>query len=181
MFCGVLWKGSRTCIKDHIKTFKISLWTWKSLGVSFPAYHGVRGRVHPGQVASLSQGSNREREKTFTLTANLESIINRTCMSLDSGKKPEYPERTCKFHTEGTHPVDSNAGPSYWEMLHTAPPWHLKWKPGWIQAHIWKLLQVNKVCHHRCKLKQYNPSKNAYRNMLCLQLWSGKCWHERRV
>ena len=45
---------------------------------------------------------------TFTITrAILESPINLTCMFLDGGRKPEYPERThtykgrtCKLHTE---------------------------------------------------------------------------------
>ena len=44
---------------------------------------------------------------TFTPKDNLESPINLTCMFLDSGRKPEYPERThaytgrtCKLHTE---------------------------------------------------------------------------------
>lgn len=49
---------------------------------------------------------------SFTPTANLESPINPTpCMSLDGGRRPEYPEeylertnadkgRTCKPHTE---------------------------------------------------------------------------------
>ena len=44
---------------------------------------------------------------TFTPTGNLESPINLMSMSLDGGRKPEYPERThadtgrtCKLHTE---------------------------------------------------------------------------------
>jgi len=44
---------------------------------------------------------------TLAPTVNLESPNNLTCMFLDSGRKPEYPERThtytggtCKLHTE---------------------------------------------------------------------------------
>ena len=51
---------------------------------------------------------------TLTLTPKdnfLETPINLTCMFLDSGRKPEYPERThaytgrtCKLHTERPQP-----------------------------------------------------------------------------
>jgi len=65
------------------------------------------GRVHPGQVASLSQGTYRNIPPfTYTPTGNLKSSINRSCMSLDCGRKLKNPEgthpatgRTCKLHT----------------------------------------------------------------------------------
>jgi len=55
-------------------------------------------------------GPHRDKQPntlTFTPKDNLELSINLTCMFLDGGKKPEYPERThpytgrtCKLHTE---------------------------------------------------------------------------------
>ena len=63
----------------------------------------VIGRVHPGQVASPSQGhtetnetNNRARSHSFLRTI-LESLISLTCMFLDGGRKPEYPERLIKL------------------------------------------------------------------------------------
>ncbi|MEQ2282823.1 hypothetical protein AMECASPLE_004769 [Ameca splendens] len=75
----------------------------------------VRGRVHPGQVASPSQGNTQTTMHTFIHTpkGNLERPIDLTCMSLDCGRKPEYPVRihscmgrTCKLHAE--RPTDGN-------------------------------------------------------------------------
>ena len=54
-------------------------------------------RVDPGQVASPSQGhteTNKPCTLTVTARVNLKSPINLTCMFLDGGRKPEYPERT---------------------------------------------------------------------------------------
>ncbi|MEQ2248986.1 hypothetical protein ILYODFUR_024742 [Ilyodon furcidens] len=69
-------------------------------------------RGHPGQVTSPLQG-NTETHRTTTHTlihtpkGNLERPINLTGMSLDYGRKPEYPVRThactgrtCKLHAE---------------------------------------------------------------------------------
>jgi len=79
---------------------------------AYPSCHWARGGVHPGQLASPSQGhieTNETQPCTLTLTPkdNLESPINLTCMFLDGGRKLEYPERThaytgrtCKLHTE---------------------------------------------------------------------------------
>jgi len=59
-------------------------------------------------------GPHRDKQPhTLTLTPkdNLESPVNLTCMFLDGGRKPEYPERThaytgrtCKLHTERPQP-----------------------------------------------------------------------------
>ncbi|MEQ2272201.1 hypothetical protein XENORESO_016476 [Xenotaenia resolanae] len=66
-------------------------------------------RGHPGQVASPSQGNTQTTKHTFIHTpkGNLERPINLTGMSLDCGRKPEYPVRThactgrtCKLHAE---------------------------------------------------------------------------------
>ena len=57
-----------------------------------PAVIRVRGRVHPGQVTSPSQGHKRNKQpSTLTLTprVNLASPVNLTCMFLGDGKKPE--------------------------------------------------------------------------------------------
>ena len=90
---------------------------------AYPSGRRARGGVHPGQVASPSQG-HTETNETNTLTLaprdNLESPINITCMFLDGGRKPEYPVRThtytgrtCKLHTErpraGVEPGDDGA------------------------------------------------------------------------
>ncbi|MED6267063.1 hypothetical protein CHARACLAT_008356 [Characodon lateralis] len=69
----------------------------------------ARGGVHPGQVASPSQGSTQTTMHTliYTPKGNLERPINLTGMSLDCGRKPVYPVRThtcmgitCKIHAE---------------------------------------------------------------------------------
>ncbi|KAK3570934.1 hypothetical protein QTP86_030714 [Hemibagrus guttatus] len=61
---------------------------------------GHQGRIHPGRSANPSQG-------TYTLsTDNLEMPINLQCMSLDGGRKPEYPEETPEAwgeHANSTH------------------------------------------------------------------------------
>ncbi|MED6240509.1 hypothetical protein ATANTOWER_022263 [Ataeniobius toweri] len=65
-------------------------------------------RGHPGQVASPWQGTQTTMHTLIhTPKGNLESPINLTGMSLDCGRKPEYPvrthactRRTCKLHAE---------------------------------------------------------------------------------
>ncbi|MEQ2252949.1 hypothetical protein ILYODFUR_027019 [Ilyodon furcidens] len=69
----------------------------------------TRGRVHPGQVTGPSQGNTQTTKPTLIHTpkGNLVRSINLTGMSLDCGRKPEYPVRThtctgrtCKLHAE---------------------------------------------------------------------------------
>ncbi|MEQ2246406.1 hypothetical protein ILYODFUR_038202 [Ilyodon furcidens] len=66
-------------------------------------------RVHPGQVAGPSQGNTQTTTHTLTNSpkGNLEVPINLTGMSLDCGRKLEYPVRThactgktCILHAE---------------------------------------------------------------------------------
>ncbi len=45
-------------------------------------------------ITGLTLTDRQQFTLTFTPMANLESPINPTCMSLDCGKKPEYPEKT---------------------------------------------------------------------------------------
>ncbi|MEQ2296468.1 hypothetical protein AMECASPLE_025176 [Ameca splendens] len=61
----------------------------------------ARGGVHPGQVAIPSQGNTQTTMHTLIHTpkGNLERPINLTGMSLDCGRKPEYP---C-MHARGEH------------------------------------------------------------------------------
>ncbi|MEQ2256453.1 hypothetical protein ILYODFUR_024329 [Ilyodon furcidens] len=65
---------------------------------------GVRGGLHPRQVASPSQG-NTEDKQPCTHKGNLEGPINLTVMFWDSGRKPEYhvcTGRICKLYAERT-------------------------------------------------------------------------------
>ena len=80
--------------------------------LAYSSHQWARGGVHPGQVASPSQGhtetneTNNHTQLTLTPKDNLETPINLTCMLLDGGRKSEYSERTqaytgrtCKLHT----------------------------------------------------------------------------------
>ena len=69
---------------------------------------------------------------TFTPTDNLDSPINLTCMCLDGGRKPEYPERshtytgrTCRLHTERTsrelNPLCCEASPDTMQPIKIRP------------------------------------------------------------
>ena len=73
----------------------------------------ARGGVQPGQIDRVSQHTetNNHSLSHSHLQKNLESSINLTpiCMSLDCGRKPEYPEtthtdtwRTCKLTRKST-------------------------------------------------------------------------------
>ncbi|MEQ2230922.1 hypothetical protein ILYODFUR_034164 [Ilyodon furcidens] len=55
-----------------------------------------RRMVHPGQVASPLQGNTEKTKHTLIHTpkGNLARAINLTGMSLNCGRKWEYPERT---------------------------------------------------------------------------------------
>ncbi|MEQ2267335.1 hypothetical protein XENORESO_004558 [Xenotaenia resolanae] len=61
--------------------------------VPFSSSLWAGGGVHPGQVDSPSQGNTQATMHTLILTpkGNLERPINLTGMSLDCGRKPEYP------------------------------------------------------------------------------------------
>ncbi|MEQ2315619.1 hypothetical protein AMECASPLE_024316 [Ameca splendens] len=80
----------------------------RGAGVYLQQSMGER-RGHPGQVTSPSQGNMLTTMHTLIHTpkGNLELPINLTGMSLDCGRKPEYPVRThactgrtCKLHAE---------------------------------------------------------------------------------
>ncbi|MEQ2253846.1 hypothetical protein ILYODFUR_036740 [Ilyodon furcidens] len=66
----------------------------------------AKDRVHPGQVASPSQGNtetyrtNNHAHTHSHQRAILEGPVNLTVMFLECGRKPEYPVRTCKLHAE---------------------------------------------------------------------------------
>ncbi|KAK3526441.1 hypothetical protein QTP70_025474 [Hemibagrus guttatus] len=69
---------------------------------------GHQGRIHPGQSANPSQGTHTlsSTHAITHTTDNLEMTINLQCMSLDRGRKPEYPEETPKAwgeHANSTH------------------------------------------------------------------------------
>ncbi|MEQ2287755.1 hypothetical protein AMECASPLE_015849 [Ameca splendens] len=70
---------------------KLLLWVTGEL-VPISSSLWARGRVHPGQVASPSQGNTQTTMHTLIHTpkGNLELPINLTGMSLDCGRKPEY-------------------------------------------------------------------------------------------
>jgi len=77
---------------------------------AYRSSHRVRGGEHPGQIASPSQRQRTTHTHSLLRTI-LETPINLTCMFLDSGREPEYPERTntytgrtCKLHTERPQP-----------------------------------------------------------------------------
>ncbi|MEQ2306662.1 hypothetical protein AMECASPLE_010542 [Ameca splendens] len=75
----------------------------------------VGGGVHFGQVASPSQGT----QTTMHTLIHTERPINLKGMSLDCGRKPEYPVRTLRMHGENmqtpcrkTPSRESDPGPS---------------------------------------------------------------------
>ena len=80
--------------------YRLILRSGRGWAGAYPSSLRARGGVHPGQIASPSQGLHRDKrdKQTFTLALtpkdNLESSINLTYMFLDGGRKPEYPERT---------------------------------------------------------------------------------------
>lgn len=90
----------------------VSHWTVKSR---------VRAGLHPGQVAT---GPYRERNETnnhpHTAKGNLDSLINVTCMLLDSRWKLEHPEETPHIHGESnqtSHPVRGLNAPGTFVLL----------------------------------------------------------------
>lgn len=88
------------------------LWLAKNENVMNPFFFFYPIQGHNGRRAILGQqvrytlDSSSDRQQ-FTLTDNLESPVNLTCISLDCGMKSEYPEkaqagtkRTCQLHAE---------------------------------------------------------------------------------
>ncbi|KAK3566066.1 hypothetical protein QTP86_025235 [Hemibagrus guttatus] len=73
---------------------------------------GHQGRIHPGRSANPSQGAHTHTQSHTT--DNLEMPINLPCMSLDWGRKPEYPEETPEARGEyanSTHTVEAGIEP----------------------------------------------------------------------
>jgi len=106
-------QGPDSSIHPSIFYTRLILRSGRGGAGAYPSGHWARGGVHPGQVASPSQGhtetneTNNHTHAHSLLRTILESPINLTCMFLDGGRKPEYPERThgytgrtCKLHTE---------------------------------------------------------------------------------
>ncbi|KAK3542220.1 hypothetical protein QTP86_018473 [Hemibagrus guttatus] len=89
-----------------------------------------QGRIHPGWSADPSQGTHIH---TLIHSHSLETLINLQCMSLDRGRKPEYPEETPRhgenMQTPHTHGRGGNRTPNPGGVrLTTKPPcspyWH---------------------------------------------------------
>ncbi|KAK3537881.1 hypothetical protein QTP70_022161 [Hemibagrus guttatus] len=94
-----------------------------SLSTAYPIYSheepvpisgviGHQGRIHPGWSANPSQ-------HTHTHTLNLETPINLPHMSLDLGRKPEYPKETPEArgeHANSTHTVEAGIEPPTLEV-----------------------------------------------------------------
>ncbi len=99
------------------------------------------GRVHPGQVASSSQGSHKETNKHSRSYSHLWAIKSHQliCMSLDYGRKPEYLEKSptpAGYPTQDPWDVrwvdlDSNPGPSCCEAMCCQKIMHLKLNIHW--------------------------------------------------
>ncbi|XP_056608145.1 uncharacterized protein LOC130425787 [Triplophysa dalaica] len=95
---------------------------------------GHQGRIHPGWSANPSQGTHTHsftHSRTHTLrTIFPEMPINLPCMSLDQGRKPEYPEETPEArgeHANSTHTSRKReSDPQPWRceanVLTTKPP-----------------------------------------------------------
>lgn len=75
-----------------------------------------------GYTLDTSPACTHRDKQTFTCMANLES----PCMSLDCGRKWEYPGRTCMLHTRSPSwpELDPNSGPSCCEVLVLATNHH---------------------------------------------------------
>ncbi|KAK3564612.1 hypothetical protein QTP86_023757 [Hemibagrus guttatus] len=71
--------------------------------------HPQQQRIHPGRSANPSQGSHT--------TDNLEMPINLQCMSLDWGRKPEYPEEPLR------HGENMQTPHTRWRRESNPQPW----------------------------------------------------------
>ncbi|KAK3547783.1 hypothetical protein QTP86_029933 [Hemibagrus guttatus] len=105
---------------------------------------GHQGRIHPGRSANPSQGTHTHSHTTD----NLEMPINLECMSLDQGRKPEYPEETPEAqgeHANSTHTAEAGIKPQPWKceanVLTTKPPG----PPKMFQKIIMKLVMEMRV------------------------------------
>ncbi len=122
---------------------------------SLPAHIGWGALVQsctPGQVASSSHGWHIGEKQPFTLTftptGKLKSQNNLTCMSLDCGRKLEYPKgthadtgRTWKLHihrldflTWGNSADHCTTVPSSWNSRKSK--WHFLLALVWLVAHV---------------------------------------------
>ncbi|KAK3520706.1 hypothetical protein QTP70_030582, partial [Hemibagrus guttatus] len=78
---------------------------------------GHQGRIHPGRSANPSQGTH-----TLSFTHAITHYgqfrdANLQCMSLDWGRKPEYPEETPEAwgeHANSTHTRRRESNPQPW-------------------------------------------------------------------
>ncbi|KAK3524164.1 hypothetical protein QTP70_018211 [Hemibagrus guttatus] len=78
---------------------------------------GHQGRIHPGRSANPSQGTHT-LSQSHTMD-NLEMPINLQCMSLDWGRKPEYPKETPEAwgeHANSTHTSEAGIKPPTLEV-----------------------------------------------------------------
>ncbi|KAK3559525.1 hypothetical protein QTP86_013704 [Hemibagrus guttatus] len=76
---------------------------------------GHQGRIHPGQSANPSQGTHTlSFTHAITHYGQFKMPINLQCMSLDWGRKPEYPEETPEArgeHANSTHTAEVGIKP----------------------------------------------------------------------
>ena len=88
---------------------------------AYPSCHWTRGGIHPGHVASPSQGHTETNEHPSMLTprVKLESPVNLTCMFLCVGRKLEYLERP-HIHKENVQTPQK--GPSREATVSTTTP-----------------------------------------------------------
>ncbi|KAK3527155.1 hypothetical protein QTP86_014581 [Hemibagrus guttatus] len=87
-----------------------------------PVPIGHQGRTHPGWSANPSQGPTHTHPHSLMQSHtmdNLEMPINLQCMSLNRGRKPEYPEETPEArgeHANSTHMAEAGIEPPTLEV-----------------------------------------------------------------
>ncbi|KAK3524324.1 hypothetical protein QTP70_028055, partial [Hemibagrus guttatus] len=92
-------------------------------GVPISGVIGHQGRIHPGQSANPSQGTHTHSHSLTQshTTGNLEMPINLQYMSLDRGRKPDYPEEPLR-HGENMQTPHTHGGGGYpWSSRVPAP------------------------------------------------------------